>query len=65
MHELAKTGRWLGGNTPTGYCSESVKSVTVDGKTKKACKLKLIPEESETVKLIFDLFIKTGSLKMS
>ena len=21
MHELAKTGRWLGGNTPTGYMS--------------------------------------------
>lgn len=65
MHELAKTGRWLGGNTPTGYCSESVKSVTVDGKTKKACKLKLIPEEAETVKLIFDLFIKTGSLTLT
>ena len=65
MHELAKTGRWLGGNTPTGYCSESVKSVTVDGKTKKACKLKLIPEEAETVKLVFDLFIKTGSLTLT
>lgn len=65
MHELAKMGRWLGGNTPTGYCSESVKSVTVDGKTKKACKLKLIPEEAETVKLIFDLFIKTGSLTLT
>ena len=65
MHELAKTGRWLGGNTPTGYCSESVKSVTVDGKTKKACKLKLIPEEAETVKIIFDLFVKTGSLTLT
>lgn len=65
MHELAKTGRWLGGNTPTGYRSESVKSVTVDGRTKKACKLKLIPEEAETVKLIFDLFIKTGSLTLT
>ena len=65
MHELAKTGCWLGGNTPTGYCSESVKSVTVDGKTKKACKLKLIPEEAKTVKLVFDLFIKTGSLTLT
>ena len=65
MHELAKTGRWLGGNTPTGYCSESVKSVTVDGKTKKACKLKLIPEEAETVKTIFELFVQTGSLTMT
>ncbi|MBQ8359162.1 MAG: recombinase family protein [Oscillospiraceae bacterium] len=65
MHELAKTGRWLGGNTPTGYKSESVKSVTVDGKTKKACKLKLIPEEAEIVKTIFDLFTQTGSLTMT
>lgn len=62
MHELAKTGRWLGGNTPTGYCSESVKSVTVDGKTKKACKLKLIPKEAEIVQTIFKLFSQTGSL---
>ena len=23
MHELSKTGRWLGGTTPTGYASES------------------------------------------
>ena len=62
MHELAKTGRWLGGNTPTGYQSEAVKSVSVDGKVKKACKLKLIPEEAEIVKTIFDLFTQTGSL---
>lgn len=61
MHELAKTGRWLGGTTPTGYGSESVKSVTIDGKSKKACKLKLIPEEAEIVKTIFDLYIETDS----
>ena len=65
MHELAKTGRWLGGNTPTGYQSESVKSVTVDGKAKKACKLKLFPEEAEIVKTIYDLFSQTGSLTMT
>ena len=29
MHELSKTGRWLGGTTPTGYASESLSSVTV------------------------------------
>lgn len=62
MHELAKTGRWLGGNTPTGYESESVSNVTVDGKTRKACKLKLIPEEAEIVRTIFDLYIETDSL---
>ncbi|MDO4286436.1 MAG: recombinase family protein [Eubacteriales bacterium] len=62
MHELAKTGRWLGGTTPTGYASESVNRVTVDGKIKKVCKLKLIPAEAEIVKTIYDLFIETNSL---
>ena len=62
MHELAKTGRWLGGNTPTGYESESVSRVTVDGKVRKACKLKTIPDEINLVKLIFDTFLETGSL---
>lgn len=65
MHELAKTGRWLGGVTPTGYTSESVKTVTVDGKTKKACKLKLLPEEAETVKKIYDLYMETDSLTLT
>ena len=62
MHELAKTGRWLGGNTPTGFTSESVANVTVDGKARKACKLKLIPEEGELVQTIFDLYTQTDSL---
>lgn len=62
MHELSKTGRWLGGTTPTGYESESITNVTVDGKTRKACKLKIIPDEINLVKLIFDKFIETGSL---
>lgn len=62
MHELSKTGRWLGGVPPTGYRSESVTSVTIDGKAKKACKLKTIPEEIALVKLIFDKFLETGSL---
>ena len=65
MQELAKTGRWLGGNTPTGYGSEAVKTVTVDGKTKKACKLKLIPEEAEIVKTIFALYLETDSLTLT
>lgn len=62
MHELAKTGRWLGGNTPTGYCSESVQAVTVDGKSRKACKLKLLPDEGALVKKIYALYAQTDSL---
>lgn len=39
MQELAKTGRWLGGVTPTGYVSEPVDRVTVDGKTRRMYQL--------------------------
>ena len=62
MKELAKTGRWLGGVTPTGYESECISRVTVDGKVKKVCKLKEIPKEIELVKIIFSKFLETGSL---
>lgn len=62
MHELAKTGRWLGGVTPTGYTSESVSTVRMDGRQHTACKLIAIPEEAEIVKLIFDLFHEFDSL---
>ena len=62
MQELAKTGRWLGGTTPTGYQSEAVQKVTVDGKVRKMFKLTIIPEEAKLVELIFSKFLETGSL---
>lgn len=65
MHELAKTGRWLGGTTPTGYASEAVRTITIDGKSKKACQLKLIPEEADLVRMIYDLYIETDSLTVT
>lgn len=62
MHELSKSGRWLGGNTPTGYRSESESTVTIDGKVKKAFKLRMVPEEARLVRLIYRKFLETGSL---
>ena len=62
MHELAKSGRWLGGTTPTGYGSEQVQRMTVDGKVRKSCKLKTIPEEAELVRLIYAKFLETRSI---
>ena len=62
MHELAKTGRWLGGVTPTGYAAESVTTLTVDGKTRRACRLRLIPEEAELVRTVYGLFLQSRSL---
>lgn len=63
MLELAKTGRWLGGRTPTGYASESVSSVTMEGKVKKCCRLKMVPEEAALVQEIFSRYLNCGSLK--
>lgn len=62
MRELAKSGRWLGGVTPTGYQSKEVNSVSVDGKAHKAYKLEIIPTEKAIVQTIFDKFLETGSL---
>ena len=62
MLMLAKTGRWLGGTSPTGYKSEKVEQIVVDGKSKQMFKLKVIPDEANLVKLIFKEFIKTNSL---
>ena len=49
MHELSKTGRWLGGTTPTGYASESLSSVTVDGKPVAAGNARLMAKLGLTV----------------
>jgi len=62
MHELAKTGRWLGGNTPTGFQSGSVSKITIDGKERKSYRLIPIPGEIEVPKMIFDLYTEMDSL---
>jgi DNA invertase Pin-like site-specific DNA recombinase len=62
MYELSKTGRWLGGTTPTGYTSESIQKVSMDGKIKKACKLKIVPEEAQVIRTIYEKYLDTGSL---
>lgn len=63
MIELAKDGRWLGGNPPTGYKSaETIGSVTIEGKKRKARMLEIIPTEAETVRLIYKKFLEFNSL---
>lgn len=63
MLQLARSGRWLGGNRPTGYKSkEIVGSRTIDGKTRKAYKLEIVQEEMEIVKIIFQKFLEFNSL---
>ncbi len=63
MHELAKSGRWLGGTPPTGYKSTKIiERVNDNGKDITAHKLEIIPEEAELVKLVFLKFIEYNSL---
>nr|DAY76497.1 MAG TPA: integrase [Caudoviricetes sp.] len=62
MHELAKTGRWLGGNAPLGYRSKPVSKITIDGKERKSFCLEPVPEEIDIPKLIYDLYTQSDSL---
>ncbi len=72
MLELAKTGRWLGGDTPLGFASEkveimqiaeeSISTNTIEKKNKKAYKLKVNEEEKQTVQLIFRKYLERKSL---
>lgn len=62
LQELAKTGRWLGGNTPLGYESMGTEYCKVDGKKRKTFHLKLIPEEAQLVQIIFSKFLEVKSL---
>jgi len=62
LQELAKTGRWLGGNTPLGYESEGTEYCKVDGKKRKTFHLKLVPEEARLVQMIFARFLELKSL---
>ncbi len=62
MLMLARTGRWLGGTPPTGFTSEKVEEIILEGKTKSSCKLKWNLTEIRTVKTIFAKFMELGTL---
>lgn len=53
MLQLAKTGRWLGGTTPTGFVSEMVAGREADGRVSRSYRLVVVPEEAGIVHLIF------------
>ena len=73
MLELAKTGRWLGGDPPTGFKSEKYELIQVcessedsdniiEKKAKKACKLITDEDEKELVLFLFDKYLEFKSL---
>lgn len=61
MQALAKTGRWLGGNTPLGFASEGIKEQE-EGRQRSYFRLRVVEEEAELVRLIYDQYLYLGSL---
>lgn len=61
MLMLARTGIWLGGTRPFGFNSERSTKILIDGKIKEYSFLKP-NEDIKIIKLIFEIFLKTGSL---
>ncbi len=62
MLMLARTGRWLGGTTPTGFTSEKQQEIVIDGKVKTSCKLKDNPDELRAVDAMFEKFLEVRSI---
>ncbi|ABR48531.1 Resolvase, N-terminal domain [Alkaliphilus metalliredigens QYMF] len=62
MYQLARTGRWLGGNLPTGFGSEPVVFIDENYKERKLYSLSPIDEELEIVKEVFEKYMELGSM---
>ncbi len=62
MYELAKTGRWLGGNVPLGFMSERMEKININGKKTNLFKLVPVDDEVSIIKTIFHKFLELKSL---
>lgn len=62
MLQLAKTGRWLGGQEPFGYASERVTYIDEELKERSLMKLIPIPEELEIILLIYNKYLELHSI---
>lgn len=58
---LARSGHWLGGKTPTGFVSAR-KDQWVNGVKKSVCVLEPVEAEMEKIKIIYEQFLKCGSV---
>ncbi|SHH24700.1 recombinase family protein [Clostridium grantii] len=62
MHQLARTGRWLGGRTPLGFISEQIKYLDANLLERKLYKLVPVPEELKLVETIYNKYLELKSL---
>lgn len=64
MLELAKSGRWLGGQCPLGFESDQITYIDSNYNERTLYKLSPVEDEMNTVKLIFDKYYESGSIHM-
>lgn len=62
MYTLAKHGRWLGGNAPTGYVGVRELYIDESGRERSLTKLSPNKDELKTVKKIYEKYIEEQSL---
>lgn len=62
MLQLARTGRWLGGITPTGFESKPISYIDSDLKERQMYSLSPIEDELDIIKMLFDKYLKLNSL---
>lgn len=62
MLELSKTGRWLGGTAPIGYAANPISYIDENMDERKMVKLKPVPAELKTVKLLYKKYLEFRSL---
>lgn len=65
MLELAKSGRWLGGQTPLGFNSEKIIYLDNELKERTLYKLSPVDEEMNIVKLIYNKYLETNSVSLT
>lgn len=62
MIELAKSGRWLGGQPPLGFKSEKITYIDSEFKERSLVKLVPVHEDLEVVKFLYSKYIELGSV---
>ena len=62
MIELSKNGQWLGGSPPLGYSRKRETCFDENGNEKAISFLIQEPEEVKLVKIIFETYLKQGSI---
>ncbi|GAA0177140.1 recombinase family protein [Clostridium sediminicola] len=62
MLQLAKTGRWLGGQEPFGFKAERITYIDEELKERSLMKLTPVKDELKVVRLIFSKYLELQSL---